>query len=93
MEQIDGGVTKDRSRLLTHIFTNIARISNEKWINWEGNVLIDEVGKEDSFVGRNLAYKPIVVKDKVNLGELVKVKIESVTSFDLRGTLTNQKHI
>ncbi len=85
--QIVGRITKDRSRLLTDIFGNIARMQNEKWLDWEGEVLIDEKGKDDSWIGRNFAYRPVVVKGDFKLGDVVKVKINSVTSYDLRGEI------
>ncbi|MEA2037181.1 MAG: tRNA (N(6)-L-threonylcarbamoyladenosine(37)-C(2))-methylthiotransferase [Nanoarchaeota archaeon] len=82
--QIHGRETKDRSRMLTEIYTNIARMNNEKWINWKGEVLIDEKGKNDTFVGRNFSYRPVIVRGDYRLGDYVKVKIDNVTSFDLR---------
>ena len=82
--QITGGDTKKRSQLMTDIFHNISRMNNERWINWKGKILIDEVGKEDSFIGRNLAYKPVVVKGNYRLGDIVEVKVSNVTNFDLR---------
>lgn len=85
MAQLPSRISKDRTRLLTDIFQNIARMNNEKWIDWKGNVLIDEVGKENSFIGRNIYYKPVVVKGNLKLGDIAEVKIKQVTSFDLRG--------
>jgi len=85
LEQLSGEVVKSRSRLLTGIFHNIARMQNEKWLDWQGNILIDEKGKNESFIGRNLAYKPIIIKGNFRLGDFVKVKIRAITSFDLRG--------
>jgi len=83
--QIDGGTTKDRSRLLTEIFANISRMSNEQWLNWEGKILIDEKGKDDSWIGRNSSYKPVIVKRDVKLGDFVNVKISNSAIYDLRG--------
>jgi len=85
--QIDGGTTKNRSRLLTDIFTNIARMNNEKWLNWQGEILIDENGKHDTWVGRNSSYKPVIVRGDVKLGDLIKVKIKNITPYDLRGEI------
>ena len=85
--QIKGEITKNRSRLLTDIFTNIARMQNEKWIDWEGEVLIDEKGKNDTFVGRNFAYKPVIIRGDVKLGDFIRVKVNNVTAYDLRGEL------
>ena len=88
--QIIGGVTKDRSRLLTDIFLNIARMNNEKWLGWEGEILIDEKGKDDTWVGRNFAYRPVIVMGDVKPGDFVKVKITDVNSYDLRGIDLNR---
>lgn len=82
--QLEGWETKKRSQLLTDIFNNISRMNNEAWIGWEGKVIIDEQGKEGSFVGRNFAYKPVVVRGNHKLGDIVDVKIGTITSFDLR---------
>jgi tRNA A37 methylthiotransferase MiaB len=40
---------------------------NKKWLGWTGEILIDEKGKGQSWIGRNFAYKPIVVKSTKNL--------------------------
>lgn len=82
--QIHGQETKKRSQLLTHVYHNIARMQNERWLGWEGEVIIDEIGKDNSFVGRNFAYKPVILQGDYSLGETVQVKIKKVTSFDLR---------
>ena len=87
MEQIHGNITKNRSRLLTDIFLNISRMNNERWLKWQGKILIDEKGKYDSWVGRNHAYKPVIVKGDLSLGQEKKVEIENITSFDLRAKI------
>ena len=89
--QTDGGEMKRRSTLLTEIFANISRIKNEKWINWEGEILIDEKGKDNTWVGRNFAYKPVIVRGDLKIGDFAKVKINNATSYDLRAII-NQTH-
>ena len=69
---------------MTGIFHNIARMQNERWLNWQGEVLIDEKGKDDTWVGRNFAYKPVIVKGNYRLGDIVNVKVNKITPFDLR---------
>ena len=76
---------KERSRIMTALFRKIAFENNQKWLGWEGKILIDEIGKEDSWIGRNYCYKPVVVKGKFKLGEEINAKINEITSFDLRG--------
>ncbi|HZX44779.1 MAG TPA: TRAM domain-containing protein, partial [Candidatus Nanoarchaeia archaeon] len=83
----DGGIAKNRTRLLTEIFANIARMNNERWEGWQGEILIDEKGKDDTWVGRNAYYKPVIVRGDVKQGDFVKVRIGNVTSYDLRGDI------
>jgi len=85
--QIEGGITKDRSRILTDIFHNISRMNNEKWFDQTTEILIDEKGKNNTWVGRNSYYKPIVTSGNLKLGDIVKVKIDQTTTFDLRGEI------
>jgi MiaB-like tRNA modifying enzyme len=81
MEQIDVEEVKTRSRMLTRLIKKLALEKNRKWVRWTGEVLIDEKGKGQSWIGRNFAYKPIVVKDNsILLGRFMNVKITRVLS-------------
>ncbi|MBD3202808.1 tRNA (N(6)-L-threonylcarbamoyladenosine(37)-C(2))-methylthiotransferase [Candidatus Woesearchaeota archaeon] len=82
--QIHGNLTKKRSTFLTNVFHGISQKNNKKWLGWQGKVLIDEYGKDNTFVARNDYYKPVILKGELNLGEFVDVKIKNVTTFDLR---------
>jgi tRNA A37 methylthiotransferase MiaB len=50
---------------------------NKLWLSWMGDVFIDEKGKiPDSWIGRNYAYKPIVVQSsKSLLGKTIRTQI------------------
>ena len=89
MKQVSGGEIKERSRIITEIFHSIAQMKNEKWLRWEGEVLIDEVGKDNTFIGRNYVYKPVIVSGNLKIGDLVKVRIGRATAFDLRGIISS----
>ena len=85
-EQVQGNVTKERSKKLTKTFKEIAFENNKKWMNWEGDIIIDEKGKNNSFIGRNIYYKPIVVKinkEKNIIGKIIKVKIQQAKTHYL----------
>lgn len=89
MEQLQGGEIKNRSRLLTSLFDWVAFEKNKKWRNWTGNILIDEIGKNNTFIGRNHAYKPVVLESNNDIfGKIVKVKVDNITKYDLRGVLS-----
>jgi len=76
MKQLDVKLIKSRSRRLSEIAKRISLERNRRWLGWMGEILIDEKGKGFSWIGRNLAYKPIVVKSKENLiGKFLKVKV------------------
>lgn len=83
--RLHGTETKRRSRVATDIFRNISMMQNEKWKGWQGEILIDEKGKDGTLIGRNFAYKQVIVKGNFELGEKLQVKVNKVSSFDLRG--------
>jgi len=66
-----------RSKKTALLAKKISFERNKLWTNWIGDILIDERGKiPDSWIGRNYAYKPIVVHNsKSLLGKTIRVKI------------------
>ena len=84
-DQIDGEMSKERSRFLTKTFEFISYERNKKWKNWEGEVVVTEKGKDESWVARNFAYKSVILHGNFTLGDKVKVKIDYTTTYDLRG--------
>ena len=87
MKQHSTNELKRRSRLMTELYRKIAYERNQKWIGWEGKILIDEKGKLDSWIGRNEYYKPVIVKGSFKLGDELEVKITDATAFGLRGEM------
>lgn len=85
MKQHSTNTLKQRSRIMAALYREIALENNKKWIGWRGKVLIDEKGKNDTWIGRNNAYKPVVVRGNFKLGDEIEVEIHDATSFDLRG--------
>jgi MiaB-like tRNA modifying enzyme len=81
---VHGSIAKERTRYLTDLHKNLARLKNEKWLKWKGTVFVAE--KKEDFVGRNYAYKPVVIRSKENLlGQEVEVKIVKVQPHYLIG--------
>lgn len=83
MKQIDTREISLRSRMMTELANKISLNRNERWIGWEGRILIDEEGTSGSWIGRNYAYKPVVVRSQEDLlGKTVNVKIiEAHTNY------------
>jgi len=79
MEQLDRKIVNKRSGFLHKLVKKISLENNERWISWKGEILIDEK-IEGGFVGRNFAYKPVILKTKENLfGKFVDVEIIDVS--------------
>lgn len=85
--QISSNEKKSRSKTLSEIFKTTALERNKQWMNWQGTIIIDERGQNNTVVGRNYAYKPIVVKGTFELGQTVNIKITDVAPTFLRGEM------
>jgi len=86
LKQLPNGVVNKRSKELSTVIRQISKKRNGKWLGWKGEVLIDEIN--DGFVtGRNYVYKPIIIKEKLQLGDFVNVKITDAKSNFLIGNL------
>ncbi len=91
MPQLPIEIIQHRSKIITEILQNISRLQNEKWIGWEGKIVIDEKGtKPGQWVGRNDSYKPVLVEGDYKVGDTVPVKITKAGTFDLRGEIRKE---
>ena len=61
LEELPEEVVKHRARVLTDIFHNVSKLRNERWVDWQGEILIDEKGPAGQWVGRNGSYKQVIV--------------------------------
>jgi tRNA A37 methylthiotransferase MiaB len=84
MKQFPDRIKKERSRALTELYINTALKQNKKWIGWKGKIIIDEIGKDNTWIGRNFAYKPVIVRGNFNLGDEIDVKIKDASAYDLK---------
>jgi MiaB-like tRNA modifying enzyme len=84
---VDPAEIKRRSSEAAKLVKRVALERNQRWIDWSGEVLIDEKGKvPGSWIGRNFAYKPITVKSSANLlGKTLRVKVMKAFSTYLAG--------
>ncbi|HDD46514.1 MAG TPA: tRNA (N(6)-L-threonylcarbamoyladenosine(37)-C(2))-methylthiotransferase [Candidatus Aenigmarchaeota archaeon] len=89
MKKIPSKIIKRRAREMATIIGRISKERNKKWAGWKGKILIVERGKHrNQFIGRNYAYKPVVVETKKNImGSLVRVEINSYAQTHLFGDI------
>ena len=90
---VDKEETKRRSAVAAELAKKISADRNRRWVGWTGEVLIDEKGKvHGSLVGRNFAYKPIVVNCSEDLrGKTLKVRVIEASGTYLRGELMDRE--
>jgi threonylcarbamoyladenosine tRNA methylthiotransferase CDKAL1 len=84
MKQLDVAEVRRRSKIIFELAKKIAHERNKEWIGWRGEVLFDEISK-GIVKGRNFAYKPVVVGEKVRLGQRTQVEITNATTRGLYG--------
>ena len=87
-QQIEVSEVKRRSKVIFEQINKISAENNKKWIGWKGNVLFDEK-TEEGIKGRNFAYKPIFVRDNVDIGQSHKVEVTDTTVNRLVGKIAS----
>ena len=80
-------IVKERSKLLTKICGAISLENNLEHIGKKYTVLVTEQGKNNTFVGRAENYKPVVVEEKVAIGDFLPVEVVEAGSTYLVGKL------
>lgn len=88
LKQLPPEIVNRRSKTLHELIRKIALKKNEKFLRKEFDVFVDEIGKNNSYIGRTIEYKPVVVKSNEDLlGKTVKVKIVEARSNFLLGNI------
>jgi len=89
MKRIPNVIIKKRSRQISDLVDSISLERNEEWMGKECQVLVTEKGrKTGQFVGRNEAYKPIIIEtDKDIMGNFVSARIKESKKTHLIGEL------
>ncbi len=87
-KQIDVAEVKRRSKIIFEQINKTSIENNKKWIGWTGKVLFDEKTNE-GIKGRNFAYKPVFIRNKVEIGQYHVVEITDVTVNSLQGKIAS----
>lgn len=90
-ESVSSQEIKRRSGKTAKLVKEVALEKNKRWIGWTGEVFVDEVGKvPGSWIGRNFAYKPVVLKDagqKDLVGNTLRLKVVKAFTTYLEGKI------
>ena len=78
LPQLPTRIVAERSRLLSKLALEVKDKRSASWAGWEGLALVDEKGMvPGSFIARNIFYKPIVLRQNVELGSFIRVRVTS----------------
>ena len=87
-DQIETAEVKSRSKVIFDLINQISLENNQKWIGWKGKVLFDEETNE-GIKGRNFAYKPVVIKEEIKIGQTRIVEIVNATTRSILGKIAS----
>lgn len=87
-EQIDVSQVKKRSKRAFDLINKITLENNQKWIGWKGLVLFNEK-TDEGIKGRNFAYKPVFVRDNVEIGQTHAIEIIGASTSSLTGKIAS----
>ena len=94
MQTLDSDTMNRRSKKASQVAKKIIEEKNREWVGWKGKILINEIGKlvsigsEKQYIGRNLSYKPVLIKSEKNLlGKELNVEIKDSTIGCLIGEI------
>ena len=80
-------IAKERSKILTDLCSKISKENNLRHIGKRYNSLITERGKNNTFVGRTENYKPIVIKENIEIGKFVSLEVKEAAPTYLVGSI------
>lgn len=84
-EKIPTHIAKERSKLLTELSKKISLEKNRCYIGKKYLALITKNGKDNTMMGRIENYKPVIIKDRVDLGDFIPTRITDATASYLLG--------
>ncbi|MBU4246684.1 MAG: tRNA (N(6)-L-threonylcarbamoyladenosine(37)-C(2))-methylthiotransferase [Nanoarchaeota archaeon] len=78
-DQIPSWKIKNRSDEVKTLSMKYADMKNEEWLGWKGDVLVTEMD-DGTPIGRNFAYKPVLLDNRAKVGDVVTAEITKTRS-------------
>ena len=88
MDKVPTEVIKRRSIEVSNFVDSILIRRNRMWLGWRGPVLVNERGKNGTFMARNYAYKIIVVNN-ANIGDVKLVEVVDARTTWLKARIAS----
>jgi len=88
MKQLAGAEQKRRTRELTALFEEVSLERNQSWVGWEGEARFFEQGKKGGMLGKNYAFRQILVeREDLVAGKSYPVRVTSAGTYELRAEI------
>ncbi|WGI17418.1 tRNA (N(6)-L-threonylcarbamoyladenosine(37)-C(2))-methylthiotransferase [Methanonatronarchaeum sp. AMET-Sl] len=91
LKEIKSSEKKKRSKKMTELRKKYGKQNKKKLIGKQKMVLITKKGKKNTYIGRDIDYNPVVVKNPVKIGKKYKIKLDGFTFAYLTGKTTKNK--
>ncbi|MCL2295820.1 MAG: tRNA (N(6)-L-threonylcarbamoyladenosine(37)-C(2))-methylthiotransferase [Methanomassiliicoccaceae archaeon] len=75
MEPVHGRISKDRSAELTETKNEVEYANNSKIVGRTEKILITEIGKEGTMIGRTQNYRPVAVRSDLPVGSFARAEV------------------
>lgn len=85
--RISTDIVKERSKILSELCSKISVVKNRSYIGKKFKVLILTKDNNGIYKGRIDNYKPVFIKEKVEIGEFKKIEITESNSTHLFGSI------
>jgi len=82
---------KDRSRRITRLWQEIARLRNGRYLEKTIIAQVTERGREETMMARSLNYRKIVVREPLLLGSVHRLRIVKTSPFYLVGEVASRE--
>ncbi|MBD3318427.1 tRNA (N(6)-L-threonylcarbamoyladenosine(37)-C(2))-methylthiotransferase [Candidatus Woesearchaeota archaeon] len=86
-KQITGSEKKQRSRAVTTIVHTNSKQLHDLWLDWKGEVIVEEQGKEETSIARNMSYKQLIIPGHHTPGSRLCVRVTESTVHHLKAEL------
>jgi threonylcarbamoyladenosine tRNA methylthiotransferase CDKAL1 len=94
LKPLPSETVKERSRRASFLSEKLSLSRNEAWLGWAGEVLVDEVGRNGTLIGRTDSYKPVVLHGPSEmLGQRVAVRVLGAQPTHLVGECTDSVYL
>lgn len=87
MKRLDPKIVKGRTKKISKLRLEISKKNFESFVGRKEKILTTKFGKNNTVIGRTNAYRPVVIKNKIDVGRFVDVKITGSGSTYLKGII------